>query len=195
MTTTHPITILPHDDTWPNEFMELATPLREALADLALRIDHIGSTSVPGLPAKDVIDIQVTVATLDGRAISKALETVGYTRRIDIDRDHVPPGADATPELWQKLYYRAPDGQRPTHLHVRQEGLPNQRYALLFRDYLRTHREAAGAYAQIKLALARLHPHDVDAYYDIKDPACDLIMQAAEQWARVTGWVPGASGA
>jgi GrpB-like predicted nucleotidyltransferase (UPF0157 family) len=66
---------------------------------------------------------------------------------------------------------------------------------VLFRDYLRTHPVAADAYAQVKLALARLHPTDVDAYYDVKDPVCDLIMQSAEQWAKVVSWEPGASDA
>jgi GrpB-like predicted nucleotidyltransferase (UPF0157 family) len=178
---------------WDVEFRTIAEPLRSALGDLALRIDHIGSTSVPGLPAKDVIDIQVTVADLDREAISGALAPLGYTRRFDIDRDHVPPMADPTPEQWQKLYFRAPEHQRASHLHVRQQGRPNQRYALLFRDYLRANPAAAGAYAEIKVALARLHPTDVDAYYDVKDPVGDLIMQAAEMWVVRQQWRPGPS--
>lgn len=179
--------VAPNDD-WPQEFSDLAATLRGAVGELALRIDHIGSTSVPGLPAKDVIDIQVTVVNLDVEPLTSCLAAIGYTRRQDIAQDHVPPGDVGNPERWQKLYFRAPEGQRPTHLHVRKMGNSNQRYPLLFRDYLRANPAAAGAYAQIKQALARLHPEDVDAYYNVKDPACDLIIQAAELWATTTGW-------
>ncbi len=189
------IEIVEPDPGWPSEFAELAATIRAALGDLALRIDHIGSTSVPDLPAKDVVDIQVTVASLDVEPLTSCLASIGYTRRVDIGQDHVPPGDLGNVERWQKLYFRTPEGQRPTHLHVRKLDNPNQRYPLLFRDYLRVSRDAADAYAQIKIALARLHPTDVEAYYDVKDPVCDLIIQAAELWAASTGWQPGRSDA
>jgi GrpB-like predicted nucleotidyltransferase (UPF0157 family) len=182
-----------YDERWPDEFARIAQPLRNALGALALRIDHIGSTAVPGLAAKDIIDIQVTVATLDAPALVAALAPIGYTLREDITGDHLPPGRADAPEEWAKLYFRAPDGQRPTHLHVRRAGHANQRYALLFRDYLRATPSSARAYAQVKQALARLHPHDIYAYYAVKDPVCDLIMDAAEQWAATTGYTPGPS--
>ncbi|HET8851853.1 MAG TPA: GrpB family protein [Ktedonobacteraceae bacterium] len=63
------IVISPYDPQWPLEFRQLGMPLRAVLGDLALRVDHIGSTSVPGLAAKDVIDVQITVAALDKRAL------------------------------------------------------------------------------------------------------------------------------
>ena len=91
------IEIVDSSQDWASEFRTIAEPLRSALGDLALRIDHIGSTSVPGLPAKDVIDIQVTVAELDREAISAALAPLGYSCREDVVGDHVPPGADAKP--------------------------------------------------------------------------------------------------
>lgn len=186
------IEIVPYDERWAGAFREIGGAIRSAMGALALRVDHIGSTSVPGLAAKDVIDVQVTVRSLDGPAIAAALAPLGYTLRDDIDRDHVPPGAEAeSADEWRKLYFRAPAGQRPTHLHVRQEGRANQRYALLFRDYLRASPAAAEAYRRVKEALARLHPDDQEAYYDIKDPVCDLIMDAAERWATATGYAPG----
>jgi len=188
------IEILPYDPRWPGEFREIGGALREAMGDLALRIDHIGSTSVPGLAAKDVIDVQVTVRELDAPVIAAALAPLGYTPWEGIAEDHVPPGCDDDAvEEWRKLYFHAPKEQRRTHLHVRQAGRANQRYALLFRDYLRTSPEAAGAYRQIKEALARLHAEDQEAYYDVKDPVCDLIIDAAERWASTTGYVPGPS--
>lgn len=187
------IAIVAYDERWPAEFARIGAALRAALGDLALRIDHIGSTAVPGLAAKDVVDVQVTVAALDAAALAAALAPLGYTLRDDISEDHVPPGRDAAPAEWQKLYFRAPAGQRPTHLHLRQAGRANQRYALLCRDYLRSAPTAAAAYGQIKTALARLHPTDQDAYYGVKDPVCDLIADAAERWAAATGYALGPS--
>ena len=189
----NPIAIVPYDDRWPAEFDQIATALRAALGDLALRIDHIGSTSVPGLPAKDVIDVQVTVAALDAPAITAALVPLGYTPHDRIADDHVPPGRDDTPVEWSKLYFYPPPGQRRTNLHVRQAGRANQRYALLFRDYLRATPTTAAAYARVKDALARLHPDDQDAYYDVKDPVCDIIIDAAERWAAATSYAQGPS--
>ncbi len=183
------ILIVPYDEQWPSEFARLAAPLRQALGELAVSVDHIGSTAVPGLDAKDVIDIQVTVRELSP-AIEAALATIGYTRWPDITGDHHPPGWTGPDDEWEKQFYRPPAGERPTNLHVRVEGRANQRYALLFRDYLRTHPGASGAYALIKQQLARYHPDDWDAYYDIKDPACDLIWSGAEEWAQRTNWQP-----
>ena len=187
------ITIVPYDSRWPEEFAAVAQPLRAALGELALRIDHIGSTAIPGLAAKDRIDVQVTVQDFDCTdQLVTALGVLGYTRREDINCDHRPPFAQGPEAGWEKRYFRAPPGQRPTNLHVRALGRANQRYPLLFRDYLRAHPAASAAYAQIKLNLARLHPDDVDFYYGIKDPVCDVIIVAAEEWARLTGWQMGA---
>lgn len=186
------IEVVVYDERWPQEFRRVGVPLRQAMGELALRVDHVGSTSVPGLVAKDVIDVQVTVARLDVGAIVAALAPLGYTLLEKFNRDHVPPGRkDGRAEEWSKLLFEPPIGQRRTNLHVRQAGRANQRYALLFRDYLRADVAAAGAYGQIKEALARLHPDDVEAYYDVKDPVCDIVMAAAERWAGATGYVPG----
>jgi GrpB-like predicted nucleotidyltransferase (UPF0157 family) len=181
------IVIQPYIEQWPSEFAVVRDLLREALGDVADRIDHIGSTSVPGLAAKDVIDVQVGVADLEDRRLVPAFERLGATA-TDITSDHVPPGDQSGPVAWEKRYFRPPASWRATHLHVRETGRPNFRYALLFRDYLRHSAVAAGAYAQVKVALARLHPDDAEAYYDVKDPVCDLIMDAAEQWAAGVGW-------
>jgi len=188
------IEVVVYDERWPQEFRRVGVPLRQAMEELALRVDHVGSTSVPGLVAKDVIDVQVTVARLDVGAIVAALAPLGYTLLEKFNRDHVPPGRkDGRAEEWSKLLFEPPIGQRRTNLHVRQAGRANQRYALLFRDYVRADVAAAGAYGQIKVALARLHPDDVEAYYDVKDPVCDIVMAAAERWAGAAGYVVGPS--
>jgi len=183
------ISIVPYIPEWPAEYSRLAAALREGLGDLALRVDHIGSTSVPGLASKDLIDIQVTVRALTPE-LEAALAKLGYTRRTDITADHRPPLACGPEEDWKKWYFLPSPEQRPTHLHVRIQGRPNQRYALLFRDYLRARPAAAQAYALVKQALARLHPDDKKAYYAVKDPACDLIIAAAEEWAAAVHWQP-----
>jgi GrpB-like predicted nucleotidyltransferase (UPF0157 family) len=187
------IEIVPYRAEWPAEFIALASELRAALGSLALRIDHIGSTSVPGLAAKDVIDIQVTTERLDG-GVQTALDQAGFVGLANIRQDHIPPGASEDVEEWTKWFFKERQGRR-ANVHVRLWGRANQRYPLLFRDYLRHHSPACEAYSQVKLALARLHPEDVEAYYDVKDPVCDLIMAAAEGWAAAIEWTPGPSDA
>src|SRR5262245_10976843 len=88
---------------WPTEFERLRSSLQTILAGLATRIDHIGSTSVPGLGAKDVIDIQVTVREL-GPDITRRLLEAGYTQCEGITHDHMPCGEDDTPAMWAKLF-------------------------------------------------------------------------------------------
>ena len=183
------IEIVDYQPRWRGEFAEIAAKLRASFGRLAAAIHHMGSTSVPGLAAKDVIDLQIGVATLDPLApLQAALEAAGYRLRPDIENDHVPIGADPNPALWRKRYGGAPEGARRTHIHIRQVGLPNHRYALLFRDYLRVSSSAAANYALVKRELAARHAGDVDAYYAVKDPVCDLILDAADRWAVATGW-------
>lgn len=191
-----PVAIVAYDPAWPDEFATIASRLRNALGSLAARIDHIGSTSVPGLPAKDVIDVQISVAALDDlAAVAPALTPLGYQPRPENTGDHLPPGWTGDPDQWRKAYLGAPPGARPTNTHVRVDGYANQRYALLFRDYLRAHPRAAAAYAETKRRLAAQFANDRVTYTEVKDPVCDIIMAAAEDWAALTGWEPGPSGA
>lgn len=183
--------IVPYKSSWPDEFLLLGNALRQALGHMALRIDHIGSTSVPGLAAKDIIDIQVTVSQLE-RSVEEALQRAGYTRHEAIMQDHIPPGNAGAEDDWIKWLFKPPSGQRATNLHVRVAGRANQRYALLFRDYLRTHPATAQSYAELKLRLAQ-HLAEVRMYPEVKDPAVDLIYLAAIEWAHASGWVPGPS--
>lgn len=175
------IVIRTYNPDWPLEFDAIRQELQEVLGPLALQIDHIGSTSVPGLGAKDIIDVQVSVSTLDPILIDRMVEA-GYVFR-PYNQDHVPPGEDSTPAQWSKLYFVERSGERPAHIHVRAMGNLNQRYALLFRDYLRAHPNSAAIVERIKRALAHYHPDDEEAYYDIKDPVYDLIWEAAKEWS------------
>jgi GrpB-like predicted nucleotidyltransferase (UPF0157 family) len=187
------IYIVPYKPIWQEEFRQIGGLLRKYLGDMAIRIDHIGSTAVPGLAAKDIIDIQVTAAELTDK-LERALGLAGYQRILSITHDHVPPGGDADPRQWEKWIFKPEPGGRRVNVHVRLPGRQNQRYALLFRDYLRAFPGVALAYGQVKMALAQYHPEDdMEAYYDIKDPACDIIFGGAEFWAGATRWQPGAS--
>ncbi len=187
------IEIIPYEESWQDEFRAIARVLRKGLGPLALRIDHIGSTSVPGLAAKDVIDIQISVAALD-QELMKAMEALGYTHREDFSWDHRPPCAEGPETDWGKWVFDPPQGQRPTHTHVRVPGRPNQRYPLLFRDYLRAHPATAQAYAELKRRLAE-QIADRLVYSVVKDPAVDLIYLPAEEWAKAVRWEPGPSDA
>jgi len=142
------VEVVPYQKNWPSEFQAIAASLRRALNELALRIDHIGSTSVPGLPAKDVIDIQITVAALDDR-VRSAMATLGYTP-LEGWRDHRPPEMAGSETEWDKWLFMPPSSQRHTHTHMRVQGRANQRYPLLFRDYLREHPATAEAYAELQ---------------------------------------------
>jgi len=184
--------IVPYDPEWPREFDAIAVDIRRVLGPLLRRIDHIGSTAVPGLAAKDVIDVQVSVAALEPEgALVEPLRAAGFVPHT-IDRDHRPPGRDGPAADWAKRLMVEAPGQRRLNLHLRVDGRPNQRYPLLFRDYLRAHAEAATSYATLKRRLAELSL-DSGIYADIKDPVTDLIMVAAEEWAARTGWQPGPS--
>jgi GrpB-like predicted nucleotidyltransferase (UPF0157 family) len=186
------IAIVPYQHDWPDQFARLGRGLRDVLGDLALRIDHIGSTSVSGLAAKDIIDIQVSVRALTTQ-LDDALDRAGYEPLAHITCDHVPAGRPKDPEQWRKWFYNERGGARRVNLHVRVAGRANQRYAVLFRDYLRANAEATAAYGQVKMALAGYHAESDEAYYAMKDPVCDIIMVGAEAWAAGTGWVPGPS--
>ena len=201
------VEIVPYQPGWAAEFGHIALPLRQALGDLALRIDHIGSTSVPGLAAKDVIDIQITVFALNDSLVAP-FASLGYVK-AEYRRDHATPHFTGPDSEWEKMFFspaprapageapRAPAGEAPlssrrTHIHVRIQGRANQRYALLFRDYLRTHPDTAEAYAELKRRLAQ-YLADPQDYPFVKDPAVDLIYFAAEAWAAAVGWQPGPS--
>lgn len=180
------IVIVPHQTSWASEFSALSDRLRASLGVAALRIEHIGSTSVPGLAAKDVIDVQVSVSTL-GEQIAHTLTSAGFRLVHSVSGDHVPPGAAVSAADWQKMYFKEAAGDRRANIHVRVAGRANERYALLFRDYLRANPLVAEAYAELKRRLSSSLAV-ADDYADVKDPAVDLIYLAAESWAKAHSW-------
>ncbi|KZL18245.1 dephospho-CoA kinase/protein folding accessory domain-containing protein [Pseudovibrio axinellae] len=178
------IEIQPFNPVWLNQFIEIKRSLEMYLPESAI-IHHVGSTAVPGLVAKDIIDIQITLQSLDD-ICEETMTSAGFLRGKPV-WDYSPSGMRLPPEELAKRFYRQ---KTPiaANIHVREVGRFNQRYALLCRDYLRTHAKVAAAYGKIKLELAKRFPDDVDAYHDIKDPVFDLIMAGAEIWASTTKW-------
>ena len=151
--------------------------IADALGATALRIDHVGSTSIPGLAAKPIIDVQISVAdiTAEGRFVP-ALAAMGWPLR-GREADH--------------RYFRDPAGvPRRTHVHVCTAGSRWERVHLLFRDYLRTHRDRAREYGEFKTALVERYPHQRLSYTEAKGPFIDETLALAEAWAAASGWRP-----
>ncbi|CAM3665880.1 dephospho-CoA kinase/protein folding accessory domain-containing protein [Vibrio aerogenes CECT 7868] len=175
------ITISAPDPQWPQAYKQIEQQLQNVLESLAIQIDHIGSTSVPGLPAKNVIDIQVTVRDLSHPEITGKLSQAGYRYLPDIQSDNLV-GEDENSDELKKLYFREKNGEREAHIHIRESGRLNQKYPLLFRDFLRHDSMVRQAYATVKQALAKRFPDDAESYYAIKDPYMDTIYRAACLW-------------
>ena len=188
---TSDIVIVEYREEWPNEFTRIGRELRTALGVVARRIDHIGSTAVPGLAAKDIIDIQVTVSDLDDERIGVAMRSIDAIERFKGTFDHEPPGTVVPDDQREKWLWHLRRDDIVANIHIRVEGRWNWRYALLCRDFLRANVGTARAYGEVKRQLARLFPNDVESYYDVKDPAFDLFMSVADEWAGWTGWQPG----
>jgi GrpB-like predicted nucleotidyltransferase (UPF0157 family) len=165
--------------SWPAEFAAVAAEIRDLLGDTAVAIDHVGSTSVPGLAAKDCIDVQVRVRTLDEEALAGLFARGGFRCRPEPwNRGEVTGGQE-----FRKLVFAPPPGGRTANVHVREEGGANARFALLFRGYLRADADARRAWGAFKRRLAAEVP-DLLAYGQIKAPATEILMIAAECWSR-----------
>jgi GrpB-like predicted nucleotidyltransferase (UPF0157 family) len=137
------IEIVPYDPGWPGAFEAEAARLRAALQGLALRIDHHGSTAIPGMGAKPIIDIQISVAGLQPRfAYAAKLEEIGYV--------HVPHPDDS----FCPFFHRPIHWPHTHHVHVVERGGREERRTLAFRDYLRDHPGEARAYEDLKRAVA-----------------------------------------
>jgi GrpB-like predicted nucleotidyltransferase (UPF0157 family) len=173
---------------WRHTAERLIDALYEALGPSAVRIEHIGSTAIPGMPAKDVLDLQASVVDLaSADRFDAPLTALGF-HRSPHELDHVPAGRADDPARWAKrLWLRRGAHEGDVNLHVRVVGSPNERLALLFRDWFRAHPEAVPAYGRFKEVLAG-SVADVDDYADVKDPVVDLVIAVAEPWAADTGW-------
>jgi GrpB-like predicted nucleotidyltransferase (UPF0157 family) len=171
-----PIEIVDYDPAWAARFTALRAPLAAALAGVAVRIEHVGSTAVPGLAAKPIVDVQVSIADPDREELfGPALERLGYRPRVR------EPG---------HRMFRTPT--LDVHVHVWRSGGAEERRHLLFRDWLRCSAEDRERYERVKRALAARAWEDMNAYADAKSSVIAEITARAECWAAASGWsLPG----
>jgi dephospho-CoA kinase len=175
--------LVPYDPAWRAAAQRIISRIQMACGAKASRVDHIGSTAVEGMDANDVIDIQITVASLDvADEIADALANVGFPRIENITSD-MPHSDD--PALWRKRIHGAADPGRLARIHLRVEGWPNQQFALLFVDWLRANPDVRYEYVAIKR-----NALEAPNYTDAKEPWFDDAYRRAWEWADATGWTP-----
>jgi GrpB-like predicted nucleotidyltransferase (UPF0157 family) len=159
---------MPYDAAWADDFIKIRDEIKEALGTLAMRIEHVGSTSVRGLSAKPIIDIDVVI--WDRQALEEvisALAEIGYRHEGDLGI----AGREA-------FKYDGKEHLRKHHLYVCARDCAELKRHIAFRDYLRSHPEAVREYSRIKEEGAKLYPDDMDKYIEYKSP---LIQQIYEK--------------
>ncbi|MGH3825588.1 MAG: dephospho-CoA kinase [Pseudonocardiaceae bacterium] len=181
-----PVLVAP-DDSWPRQAQRVISRVEAVAAGRALRIDHIGSTAVPGLAAKDVLDVQVVVADLEvGKRLAVELSAIGLVRLAGRWWDHLRDGT-----TWDKAYATNADPARDVNCHIRPADSPCWRETLLLRDWLRADPDGAREYAELKHRLAARQWNNIDAYATAKTPFIRGALDHAERWAARTGWLVG----
>lgn len=176
-----PPSLTPYHPAWADDASRIIKRLTMACGHKAVRVDHIGSTAVAGMDAKDVIDIQITVESLSvADELAGALTDVGYPRIEGITSD-VPHDGD--PSLWRKRVHGAADPGRPAHVHLRVDGWPNQRFALLFVDWL-----TANPGVRADYLAAKRKALETPDYAEAKEPWFLDAYWRATAWAEATGW-------
>jgi dephospho-CoA kinase len=174
------------DQSWPAQAERLIARVRHAASGRALRVDHIGSTAVPGLAAKDVIDLMVTAADLPGAVqLAGEVSDAGLVRMpgrwFDVGRD----GAEHDKGMAVNA-----DPGRAVNVHFRPVSTATWRDALLLRDWLRATPAGMAEYAVLKRRLAA-EPHgSIDDYANAKTPWVNRVLARADEWAARTGWSP-----
>jgi len=178
------------EPSWAADGARLAA--RASAAVDGARVDHIGSTSIPGMPAKDVLDLQLTVSSLEeADELSGRLGAAGFPALPGFDQD-APHPADDDPEHWRKRMHVNADPIQSINLHVRVKDSPGWRWALLFRDWLRADPEIAAEYLTLKRLVANAHSGDASTagYAEAKEPWMASVYPRGLAWAERTGWTP-----
>ena len=158
------IVVLPYDAKWQQAFEDIKKEVEGALGKLALAIEHVGSTSVEGLSAKPIIDIDVVVNPEDLETTIKSLAGIGYIHK-----------GNCGIEEREAFDYLGKEHLMEHHLYVCPKDSRELKRHVSFRDYLRTHPEAVKEYSEIKLEAAKLYPHDIDAYINHKSKVIEKI--------------------
>jgi GrpB-like predicted nucleotidyltransferase (UPF0157 family) len=166
------VELVPHDPTWAAQAAAESARLAEAIGPTLIHIEHVGSTSIPGIRAKPTIDLQPIVKSLaDLDARQPQVEALGYIWRGEFGI----PG--------RRYCIREENRRRLFHVHCHEQGHPEIARTLVFRDYLRAHTEEAKAYEALKIACAAAHPDDTLAYSNAKGDWIRACITRAEAWA------------
>jgi GrpB-like predicted nucleotidyltransferase (UPF0157 family) len=174
------IRIVDPDPGWAAAARAELDRLAAALGPVAVRLEHVGSTAVPGLAAKPILDLQLSVASLEPfSAYGDPLARLGYLFVADADMpDYL-------------FFGRPPERPRTHHLHVCEAGGDQERRHVAVRDFLRAHPEEAAAYAELKRAVAARHPQDRFAYMSGKDGFVRELEARALRWRERTSTAAG----
>ncbi len=168
-----PVRLVEPQERWVADGERLVARLRHLSG--GADVEHVGSTAVPGLPAKDVVDLQVTVVDWAAvEALEPALSSGGFPRRQDVNGDPVRPELDPDPAAWRKHMHLSADPGRAANVHVRVAGSTAARASVAFRDRMCADAQAREDYAALKRRLAERHGDDVDAYSEGKS---DLVVR------------------
>jgi dephospho-CoA kinase len=184
-------TLVPYDDSWPLAAARLIARITVVLGDQAVAVGHIGSTSVPGLAAKDVIDLQIAVRRLsdaDAPEFVKALADKGFPRsggEGNNSDDTLPWTGDAS--SWGKRLHGSADPGRVVQVHVREHGSPGWELNLLLRDWLIANPTERDEDDDLKRVLAQTATTTTD-YTVAREPWIARAAERARVWARHTGW-------
>ena len=164
---TKKVIVLPYDEGWKTGFEDIKREIEQALGDLILGVEHVGSTSVEGLSAKPCIDVDVVIQDYSVFAeVVRKLEAIGYSHEGDLGiRDREAFRYSDKPHLLKHHLYVCPRNSRELHRHI------------TFRDFLRSHPEAAKQYGQVKEQAARLYPEDIEGYMAYKSPCIEQLYQ------------------
>jgi len=164
--------VVDYDPGWPRLFEALRASIWGAVADIAIAIEHVGSTSIPGLAARPVVDVDVVVAARDVAKGIERLTALGYEHRGDLG---IP----------LREAFRRPPGSVPHHLYLCPANSPALANHLALRDYLRGNADAARAYGELKRRLAVAHAGNIDAYVEGKTDFIVSILRQVGLWNRL----------
>lgn len=159
------VVVEPYNEEWKSDFIAIRDELDAVLKDIVLKIEHVGSTSVEGLSAKPVIDIDVVIKDTTVLAdVISALQTIGYFHEGDLGI----PGREA-------FKYEGKEHLRKHHLYVCSQDSEELKRHITFRDYLRSNPDAVEEYSKIKEEAANLYPWGIDKYIEHKSPVIEMI--------------------
>lgn len=157
------VTVVPYDEAWESAFEQIKAELQDALSDLIIGIEHVGSTSVKGMAAKPCIDIDVVIkdySVFDD--VVRKLNAIGYIHEGDLGiRDREAFKYSDKPHLMRHHLYVCPRYSEELHRHI------------TFRDFLRSNKDAVKKYSLVKESAARLFPDDIDKYIKYKSPCIE----------------------